>query len=400
MSNPPARVSIMGGSLGGLAAALALRDAGCDVTVYERSPVPLIGLGAGIIVNPATTHYFTSRGICDVAELSVRARAARYLAADGSVAAELPCALRFTSYNMLYSRLLGCFDADRYLLGHAVVDFSQNAGGVELGLADGSNRRCDLLVCADGIRSAARKALVPDSALAYAGYVAWRGTLTASEIHPAIYGTLHDAITYYLLPEGGHFVMYPIPSDDAPIAGTPPLLNWLWYRNVEDGAALQDLMTAIDGSVREVSLPPRTVRQTHIDTLRADAAAKLPPPLAELIRATAHPFLQAIADLEIDAMAFGRVCLIGDAACVARPHVAAGTAKAAEDAWALGAAMAEAGQRVEDALRRWEPGQLALGRSVVARSRRAGERVQFTGEWKVGDALPVGLRAAGDSEMP
>ena len=50
------RVVVMGGSLGGLTAALVLRDAGCDVEVYERSELPLEGRGAGIVLNPATVR--------------------------------------------------------------------------------------------------------------------------------------------------------------------------------------------------------------------------------------------------------------------------------------------------------------------------------------------------------
>ena len=57
-------------------------------------------------------------------------------------------------------------------------------------------------------------------------------------------------------------------------------------------------------------------------------------------------------------MAFGRVCIMGDAALAARPHCAAGTAKAAEDAWQLGAALTEAGNEVVTALRNWQEQQL------------------------------------------
>ncbi|WP_396042433.1 hypothetical protein [Aeromicrobium sp. UC242_57] len=56
-------------------------------------------------------------------------------------------------------------------------------------------------------------------------------------------------------------------------------------------------------------------------------------------------------------MAFGRVALIGDAASVARPHAAAGTAKAAENGRTLVAALRE-GDDVAEALGRWEPTQL------------------------------------------
>lgn len=63
---------------------------------------------------------------------------------------------------------------------------------------------------------------------------------------------------------------------------------------------------------------------------------------------------------------------MGDAAFVARPHAAAGTAKAAEDAWKLAEAIKAADGEVIAALRIWESGQLGLGRSVLARTREAG----------------------------
>jgi 2,6-dihydroxypyridine 3-monooxygenase len=98
-------------------------------------------------------------------------------------------------------------------------------------------------------------------------------------------------------------------------------------------------------------------------------------------------------------MAFGRVCLIGDAAFALRPHVAAGTAKAAEDGWRLGDAIAACDHDVPAALRRWEPGQLALGRRALARTREAGERSQLYNTWQVGDPLPFGLYEQGDSAL-
>ena len=95
-------------------------------------------------------------------------------------------------------------------------------------------------------------------------------------------------------------------------------------------------------------------------------------------------------------MVFGRICLLGDAAFTARPHAAAGTAKAAENAWTLGAAMTLFDGDVIPALEHWERGQLALGRQLVARSREAGQRLQ-SGHWHVGEPLSFGLHAAGDS---
>ncbi len=191
-----------------------------------------------------------------------------------------------------------------------------------------------------------------------------------------------------------------VTSCDRLSGSTKPFVNWLWYRNVPQGVELDDLTTDRDGVMREVSLYPGTVQERHVEKLRRDASSILPPPLAEALVCTAQPFIQIIYDCEVPGMAFGRVCLIGDAAFVARPHAAAGTAKAAEDAWKLGEAIKEVGGDVVAALKRWEPGQLELGKAVLARTRAAGQRLQFEGSWQVGEQLPFGLYEIGDSLMP
>jgi len=133
----------------------------------------------------------------------------------------------------------------------------------------------------------------------------------------------------------------------------------------------------------------------HLAEMRATAAARLPARIAEVVLATATPFVQAIFDLDVARMAFGRVCLIGDAAFVVRPHAAAGTAKAAADAWALAAAWEEQPD-VESALSAWEPGQLELGRRLLDRTRRVGRRSQVDGNWTPGDPeLIFGLHEPG-----
>jgi 2-polyprenyl-6-methoxyphenol hydroxylase-like FAD-dependent oxidoreductase len=76
-------------------------------------------------------------------------------------------------------------------------------------------------------------------------------------------------------------------------------------------------------------------------------------------------------------MVFGRVAIIGDAAFVARPHVAAGVSKAAEDATALAAALT-AEQNVAAALRRFEAERLPVGRRIIQRARHLGAYLQAT----------------------
>lgn len=195
------RIVVVGGSLGGLTAVLALRDAGCDVAVYERSEVLLEGQGAGIVLNPATVRYFTENDVFDLDEISTSTRWLRYMARDGRTAAQQPFSYRFTSYNALYRGLLGCFDEDRYYLGEKFVAFDQDDDGVIIELASGRSERCDLLVCADGIRSTGRRLIFPDAIPEYAGYVGWRGTFGEAGLSPETFAALNNAITYYVLPK-------------------------------------------------------------------------------------------------------------------------------------------------------------------------------------------------------
>ena len=97
-------------------------------------------------------------------------------------------------------------------------------------------------------------------------------------------------------------------------------------------------------------------------------------------------------------MAVGRACIIGDAAFAVRPHAAAGTAKAAENAWTLAAAVAGAGGDLPGALQQWSAHQSALGRNLLQRTRHHGDGSQFRCDWKPGDpAHRFGLYEPGDS---
>jgi 2,6-dihydroxypyridine 3-monooxygenase len=249
-------------------------------------------------------------------------------------------------------------------------------------------------VCADGIGSAARAALLPEVAPAYAGYVAWRGTIPESSLSPESFAVLSDAITYQLLTDS-HILVYPIPGPGDELDPGKRFVNFVWYRNVASGEELTDLLTDRGGVARSASLPPGAVQARHVEKLRA-AAQELAAPIREVVLATPEPFVQVVFDIEVPRMAFGRLCLIGDAAFAVRPHAAAGTAKAAADAWALGEAVEAAGGDVVDALVRWEPAQLALGRQLLERARKIGNRSQFDGTWDPADrTLIFGLYEPG-----
>lgn len=385
---------MIGGSLGGLITALQLRDVGCDVDVFERSSVPLEGRGAGIVLHPVTTRYFEEHGLLDLDRVSSSARTLRYLTRDGDVLLEEPIVYRFTSYATLHAALVGSFEAARYHLGRDLVAFEDAADRVVGRFADGSAETVDLLVGADGIRSTVRALLFPDVQPAYAGYVGWRGTLPQDRL-PAAATSLRDVLTYHV-GDRTHVLSYEIPAT----TGAGRSMNWVWYRNVPGEDALGALLTDRAGERHDLSLPPGGVGEEHVAELH-EAAGDLPPPFAALIRATPEPFVQVIVDVEVPAMARGRVCLVGDAAFALRPHIAAGTAKAAADARALAEAVDRAAGTVPAALRAWEPGQLTLGRRASARTREVGERAQVWGTFHPGDPeVAFGLFEPKDGSYP
>jgi 2,6-dihydroxypyridine 3-monooxygenase len=390
------RVIVMGGSLGGLTAALVLRDAGCEVRVFERSSSALQARGAGIAALDATLRYLVERGGYRPEDVCSSTGWIRFFHRDGSLRHEQRHHYWFSSWNTIYRTLLRLFEADRYLLGHEVVAFGQDGDTVSVTLADGSQAEADLLVCADGVSSAARARLIPGASPSYAGYVAWRGTLPERALSPATRKAFEDAINYQVLP-GSHILVYPIPALDGSLAEGDRLINMVWYVNVAAGQELDHLTTGRDGVRRAVSLPPGAATGEALAGLRRAAEQVLAAPIAEVVTSVAEPFVQAVYDIDVPRMALGRVCLIGDAAFAVRPHAAAGTAKAAADGWALAEELAAAAGDVPAALAVWERRQLLLGRRLLARTREIGDASQFTGTFRPGDPrLIFGLHEPGN----
>ena len=390
------QVTIVGGSVGGLTAALVLRDIGCDVQVLERSSTALQARGAGIAALDATLRYLVTRGGLQPSAVCSSTEWIRFLNPDGSIRHEQRHRYLFSSWNTIYRTLLSLFDADRYALGAEVTGSSQEGDTVTASLLSGSRVESDLLVCADGIGSAARERLLPDAGPAYAGYVAWRGTLPERDLSPGARKVLSDAITYQVLPHS-HVLVYPIPAMDGSLAEGNRLMNIVWYVNVAAGGPLDTIMTDRSGRRRQISLPPGAAASDVVAGMRRAAADQLAIVIAEVMMGIPEPFIQVVHDIEVPRMAFGRTCLLGDAAFAVRPHAAAGTAKAAADAWALADELVAAGGDVPVALAAWERRQLALGRSLLMRCRDIGDSSQFSGTFRPGDPrLIFGLYRPGE----
>jgi 2,6-dihydroxypyridine 3-monooxygenase len=395
IGGPALRVAIAGGSVGGLTAAVLLRDLGHQVDVFERSASELQGRGAGIVVHEVSVRYLVENRIADIDALSLASHHHIHVDAVGAVVNDDPTTYRYTSWNTLYRSLLRNLGRDHCHLGVAVIAFAQSGGEVVVDTT-GGHVACDLLVCADGVASTARGILQPAAQPRYAGYVGWRGTVEETVLSAGAVAALEETLIYHYA-DGSHILVYLIPGSDGGVEPGSRLVNFVWYRNVPE-LQLADLMTDESGVEHPLSLPPGAVKEGHLEELR-QAARRLPPVLAEVVLASPEPFIQKIVDVEVEQMAFGRICLLGDAAFTARPHTAAGTAKAAADAWALAASVREHGE-AQAALGAWEAGQLALGRQLVARARELGERSQFRNAWCPDDPYQrFGLWEPGDSRV-
>ncbi|CAN3131603.1 FAD-dependent monooxygenase [Mycobacterium sp. smrl_JER01] len=378
------RAVVVGGSIGGLTSALLLRGLGFDVDVFERTPTALDNRGGGIVLQPMTMKWFDDRDARRIEGLSTRSVRLQYLGRSDQVIHCRPWETRCASWGTVYRALLADFGPERYHLGEFCVGFSQDADRVELRFTTGRTERADLVVFADGVTSTARRRLYPQLKPEYSGYVGWRGTLREDRVGAGTRGLLADSLTYSV-GENTHAVLYTIPGMDGELRQGRRLLNFVWYRNVDDGPQLQEMTTDVRGCQAEVSLHPGSVQRRYIDEMRAAATRQLAPAVAEVITGTEQPYLQIVADVRIPAMAHGRIAVIGDAAFTARPHPAAGSAKAAADAWALYEHLRSGDGDIAAALRAWEPEQLDLGNRLVDRAAAMGARSQVANTWFPGD---------------
>lgn len=380
------RIGIAGGSIGGLTAGVLLHEQGHDVHVFERSTSALEDRGAGIVVLPMTEKYFIERGSGlrgdDSPDVALQLTNWSYIDRDGAIIAADVTNSRFSSWNTVHGALLDVFPAERYHLAHNVRSFTRRSDHLELQFAEQRPHRCDLIIAADGVASTIRSIVEPRTQPAYVGYVAWRGTVAEEDLDERTVEVFADAMVYQVL-DHSHILVYAIPGADGSTMPGQRLLNFVWYRNVEK-PRLPELMTDRRGVSRPSTMPPGLVRQHHLDEFRANAVEQLAPPMRDVVLACEEPFIQVVFDLLMEQFVHGRVAVIGDAACVARPHVAAGTAKACADGWAMVRHLA-ARTDLDEALTAWGREQLALAQRVSARTQAMGRSSQVDGTMEPGD---------------
>ena len=369
------RALIIGGSLGGLLAANLLARKGWYVELFEQASEELAGRGAGIISHPELFQALEIIGVPLDDSYGVDIPLRGTFDRSGATIATLASQQVFTTWGRLYQLLKTAFPGERYHFGHSVESLVQDATGVTACFVNGSAARGDLLIGADGIRSAVRAQLAPEAKLLYAGYVGWRGLADENAVSPAAHRDLSDKLAF-CLPPREMMLCYPVAGFTNSTRPGARCLNFVWYRPADEARELPRLCTDAAGKHHGMSIPPPLIRPEVVAEMRRAADQLLAPQIAEIVRLARQPFFQPIIDVESPRMAFGRVALLGDAAFVARPHVGMGVTKGACDALALAECLGRGNNDVPAALLKYESLRQNCNRAVVARGRELGAWLQ------------------------
>jgi 2-polyprenyl-6-methoxyphenol hydroxylase-like FAD-dependent oxidoreductase len=195
-------IAIIGGGIGGLTTALALRQFGFEPEVFEQAPA-LLDVGAAIAIWPNALRVLEHLGlgeklmqkagvIQEVRWLDQHGRLVNSVAISESNDARATPAIALHRAD-LQSTLLHALPATSIHLGNALVSQKQEGDRVTASFANGNTVDCDLLIGADGIHSRVRSQLLDDASPTYRGYAVWRGIApispasippnTAVEIH-------------------------------------------------------------------------------------------------------------------------------------------------------------------------------------------------------------------------
>jgi 2-polyprenyl-6-methoxyphenol hydroxylase-like FAD-dependent oxidoreductase len=362
------RAIIIGGSMSGLFSAAFLRQVGWQADVYERSPVELVGRGAGITTHPELLEALEASG-AGTRDLGIEVPKRIAIDRQGRVTGERPLRQILTSWDRLQRLLRETIDPAHYHLGWAFERVEQNGGGVRVHFNGGRVEEADILIGGDGIRSTVRGQVAPELQPIYAGYYIWRGSPNESDLSPQ---TLKDIFPYFVfyLPPRQEVITYPIAGFNNDLRPGHRRYNFIWYR-AADADELRAMNVDENGVQHEFSVPPPLIRKELIQQMYADAREIMPPVMLDCVMTMKQPFITPIYDFTAPRIVFGRAAMVGDAAANARPHMGFGVAKAGGDAQALARALGHHDD-IDTALKAYNAERQPIGNTIVMHSRKLG----------------------------
>ena len=302
MSTSALRVVIVGGGIGGAAAANALLQRGIDVRVYEQASA-LTEVGAGVALQPNGIRVLRRLGFgAEIARYGARWVDPQFYRADGTFIAPMwppDKASEIEFYGMHRADLLGMLvdrlPAGIIKTGHRCVGFEQDDEQATVIFANGERATADVVVGADGIHSALQPYVVEPSAPVSSGSMAYRGVIPAASVD------WPDGAMRNWLGAGKRFMVYPVRAGEllnyVGFVPTDEQMKESWsaaWRSGRSRGRVRRLGPAGRGGPRpgQVLLPLGPLRPraaADLDPRSPDPAGRCRPPDAPARRAGRQP---------------------------------------------------------------------------------------------------------------